>query len=352
MPKQIENNQKSNLKINFKSILVYALVAIGLYFLIPKIIAEKEVVSVVLKVKKPYLILALLCELISYIGAANLLGTILSRLGYSLPLKDRFRLSSIAAFAIHFFPVSGLGEGAVDFYFLRRKNVSPGSILLMFILRTIITYAAFLVLLVFALIIVPTFPSLAISPRVISLILFVIIAGSIIYLAIIYKNKQRFLNFILNVAKIVNKFLHLIHRKPVNHEQIIEAYDDIYKGMGLFANRKRDSVQAILGGLIYWLGDMSCLFFVFMSFGHPVSFPVLIFGYCIATLIGLMTLIPGGLGVTEGSMSLIFRALGLPLSISVASILVFRLFSFWIWIPIGLTSYITLKNATNKLHDS
>ncbi len=349
---EIGNSQKNNLKISFKSVFIFIIFAVGVYFLIPKILAEKDVVDMVLKVKKPYLFLALLSELISYIAAATLLGVILSRLGYSIKFIDRFRLGSIAAFAIHFFPVSGLGESAVDFYFLRKRNVSAGSILLMFILRTIITYAAFLLLLVISLILVPTFPDLAVSPRLISLILFIVVFGGIVYLTIIYKNKERFFNLIVRITHIVNKFLRILKKSPVTKDQIKEVYDDVYKGIGLFSHRKRDSLIAISGGLIYWLGDMCCLFFVFLSLGRHIGFPVLIFGYCIATLIGLISLIPGGLGVTEGSMSLMFSGLGLPLSVSVAAVLIFRLFSFWIWIPIGLISYTTLKNDNKKYQNN
>jgi hypothetical protein len=62
----------------------------------------------------------------------------------------------------------------------------------------------------------------------------------------------------------------------------------------------------------------------------------------------MISFIPGGLGVTEGFMGLLFNSFSIPLSVAVVSILVFRLLSFWIWIPIGLISYVTMAREISK----
>lgn len=336
-------SEKSNFKFSFKSIVIFIIFAIGIYFLIPKILDEKNVISLALKVKKPYLFFALVCEFASYLGSASLMGVILLRLGYAISFKDRFRLGSIAAFAIHFFPVSSLGESAIDFYFLRKRHVSAGSILLLFILRTLVTASAFLILFALSLLFVPSSPDLSFSPRIISLILFTLISSGIVYLVIAYKNQERFFRLVAKLSILINKILHLFKKKPISESKVKEIFDDLNQGIGLFSNRKRSTIEAIASGLLYWLGDIACLYFVFLSLGHHVNFGILILGYCVSTLLGQISLIPGGLGVTEGSMSLMYSALGVPLSLAIAGVLIFRFFSFWIWIPIGLISYATLK---------
>ena len=67
-----------------------------------------------------------------------------------------------------------------------------------------------------------------------------------------------------------------------------------------------------------------------------------------ATLASLISLIPGGIGITEGLLALIFTGAGITSGIVLISTLVFRFFSFWIWIPIGLASYITLKRSIQE----
>ena len=154
----------------------------------------------------------------------------------------------------------------------------------------------------------------------------------------------------LKLSGLINRFMLLIKRRPITEEKIDEIYDDIARGIHLFAHKKRAFAKAVSMGLIYWLGDLTCLYLVILSFGYKPHFFVIMFAYCISVLLSQLSLIPGGLGVSEGSLSLIFKSVSIPFSLSIASVLVFRFFSFWIWIPIGLISYFTLKRKYTKLN--
>jgi len=346
-----QNNQASSpepLKINLKNLVLILLVLVALYILLPKLAGIPQVLQLALKVNKFYLLLAILSEFISYVGAATLLGIILNRLRKKVLFWDRFRISSIAAFAIHFFPLGSFGEAAVDYYFLNKRNVPTGSILITFVLRIILTYTSFLILFLLGLILVPTAPHLPFSPKIVSAVLFLLIIWGVIYMFYLYKNKTKFKKVWDRQLIRINKILHLLRKKPIGSERSEEIFDDIYSGIGLFGGKKRISVLAILAGLVYWLGDVLCFFFVFLSFGYFIHSGVLIFSYGVATLAGLVSFIPGGLGVVEGVFGIVLTGLGVPVSVALTSILVFRFFSFWVWIPVGLYSFITLRNGNEK----
>jgi uncharacterized protein (TIRG00374 family) len=343
-----QKNRGNKNSFNFKSLLILFLFVLGVYIVIPKLIGAEEALRLIAKVNKFYLFLALASEVASYCSAAWLLGIILSRLGYKIAFLDRFKIGSIAAFAIHFLPVASFGEGVVNYYFLKKKEVATGSILLMMILRIIITYAAFLGLFAIGLTLVPTYPNLSFSPKLVSWIIFLLIVLGVLYMVYLYRHKEKFRARWFRFSNLINFFLIKFKRKPLSQEKIKEVFEDIYQGIGLFGARKRTSFWAILAGILYWLGDIACLFFVFLSFGFSIHWGILIFGYGVATLAGLISFIPGGLGVTEGSLGLVYSGLGIPLSLTLMSILVFRFFSFWIWIPIGLISYLTLKRSINE----
>ena len=344
MDQSFSNNQPIlSFKFNLKTLIVILLFAIGLYFLVPKLIGLPEAIKLILQVNKFYLLIAIGFEILSYVGAAALLGIILFQMGYKIKFWDRFRIGSIAAFAIHFFPVGTLGQGAFDFYFLRKQKVETGSILLMLILRIIFTYAAFLLIFLYGLILVPTAPQMKISPRIISFTLAFIIVGGVSYMFYLYKNKDKFRKIWNRFLRFFDSFFSKIRGKKVSERQESEVFEDIYAGIGLFGKKKRSSIFALMAGLMYWLGDLTCFYFVFLSFGYHIHIGVLIFGYCIASLLGMISFIPGGLGVTEGAMGLLYSALGVPASLALMSVLVFRFFSFWILIPFGLYSFISLN---------
>lgn len=340
-------NLNTEIKLNFRSIILIVFFIIGLVLIIPRLIDITEALKLILTVNKYYLIIALLFEFTCYIGAATLLGIILSRLGYKIPFWDRFKIGSIAAFAIHFFPVGSFGGGASDYYFLRKRKVESGSILLMFVLRMIISYSAFLAIFLVGLILVPIYPHLPFSPKLVSLVLLSAIILVMIYILYLYEHKEKFRQVWVKTLHRINFIIAKIRKRPFSDEKINEIFDDIYTGIGIFSQKKRTSIFAFLAGLIYWLGDILCFYFVFLSFGYHIHFGVLIFGYCISTLAGLISFIPGGLGVTEGMMGILYSGMGVPLSVALTSILVFRLFSFWIWIPIGIFSFFSLRRGAN-----
>ncbi len=343
MDQEKNQNNGIQIKVNFKTLIILFLFAIGLYFLIPKLIDAQQAAKLIFSVNKFYLFLAVFSEFISYVGAAWLLGIILSRLGYKIKFWDRFKIGSIAAFAIHFFPLGSFGEGAVDYYFLRKRKVEAGSILLMLILRIIITYTAFFTLFLVALALVPTAPGLTLTPKILAMFFLMIVISVVWYLWYLYRHKEKFRLVWQRILRPANFFLLKFKQTPVSQEKSAEIFDDIYEGLSLFGRKKRFSLLAVLAGLIYWLGDVFCFFFVFLSFGYVIHFGVLMFGYGIGSLAGMISFIPGGLGVTEGALGLILTGLGTPSTVALMSILVFRFFSFWIWIPVGLYSFVSLR---------
>ena len=141
----------------------------------------------------------------------------------------------------------------------------------------------------------------------------------------------------------------LFNLEPKDEIKTRQAFDDLYEGVGKFPKKKKTFLLAFLSYFSYWFLDVLCFFFVFLSFGYLIHPGVLIFTYGVSTLAGLISFIPGGLGVTEGSLTFIFSSLGVPFSLAVISILVFRLLSFWIWVPIGLISYLTLRRETSEV---
>lgn len=347
-----KDNNFLELKFNLKTLIVILILGFGLYFLIPRLIGLQEAVKLIIFATKWKILIAIGFEVISYMGAAWLLGIILSRLGYKIKFFTRFKISSIAAFAMHFFPISSFGEGAVDYYFLRKQKVYTGSILLMLVLRVIITYIAFLLIFLIGLALVPTAPYIKISPKIISFALFLIIIGAILYISYLYKNKEKFRKSWHKLFRLFRPFVNKIRGKEMAEAQEQIIFEDIYQGIGLFSKKKRFMILSVIAGMIYWLGDITCFYFVFQAFNYNIHWGVLIFGYCSATLLGMISFIPGGLGVIETSMGLIYSGLGVPGSLAVMAILVFRFFSFWMWIPFGLYSYINLSRQSKLSNKS
>lgn len=85
--------------------------------------------------------------------------------------------------------------------------------------------------------------------------------------------------------------------------------------------------RLVLEAAAFWL--------VMTAFGIDVSVLQAIATYSAGQLVGGLPGMPGGLGVTEGSIALILAAYGFPASTTLAPIIVFRVVSYWL--PAGLS---------------
>jgi hypothetical protein len=106
--------------------------------------------------------------------------------------------------------------------------------------------------------------------------------------------------------------------------------------------------QAVLAGTCSWLSDCSCLAFAFIAVGAGVPWAGLLLAYCGGQLAVNLPITPGGLGVVEGSLTVALVAFGGGEAPTVAAVLLYRLISFWVPLPIGGACYLGLFRARRK----
>jgi len=83
--------------------------------------------------------------------------------------------------------------------------------------------------------------------------------------------------------------------------------------------------------------DMLTLYILFGAFGHSVSLSMLFVGYGLPLLFGKVGILPGGLGIVEGTMAILYGGFGVPSAILIVGILAYRLLSFWLPTLLGFS---------------
>ncbi len=87
---------------------------------------------------------------------------------------------------------------------------------------------------------------------------------------------------------------------------------------------------------IIWIFEIFRGYLVFLAFGahvHPIIIGAV---FIVASLVGMIPLLPGGLGAIDGVMILFYSSAGITSSISAAATVIERLISFWMATIIGL----------------
>lgn len=81
--------------------------------------------------------------------------------------------------------------------------------------------------------------------------------------------------------------------------------------------------------------EAGAFYLVMVAFGLDIGIMEAIATHAVSQLVGGLPGMPGGLGVTEGSLAIVLAAYGFPAASTVAPILVFRTISYWL--PAGLS---------------
>jgi uncharacterized protein (TIRG00374 family) len=93
-----------------------------------------------------------------------------------------------------------------------------------------------------------------------------------------------------------------------------------------------------------WFGDFLCLICGFAAIHAAIPWDGVLLAYGVAQVAGSLPVVPGGIGIIEGSLALILTYYGAARPSALAAALVYRLISFWLaiavgWVTVGFISH-------------
>ena len=136
------------------------------------------------------------------------------------------------------------------------------------------------------------------------------------------------------IIRIVRKFYKNFNEDT--EKRIVDAVIAFQARMNALLREKDILYYALPLSFIIWIFEILRVYVVFLAFGANVS-PVLIGEvFILASFVGMIPLLPGGLGAVDGIMILFYASAGITASISAAATVVERLISFWMTTFIGL----------------
>jgi glycosyltransferase 2 family protein len=96
------------------------------------------------------------------------------------------------------------------------------------------------------------------------------------------------------------------------------------RGVASIHNKTKILVPSLILVVADWASAVAALGFCFDALGSPIGPLVLLTGFSIGIVVGLVSMIPGGLGAQEGSMGAVYALLGVPLEQAVLAAILFR----------------------------
>jgi uncharacterized membrane protein YbhN (UPF0104 family) len=125
-------------------------------------------------------------------------------------------------------------------------------------------------------------------------------------------------------------------------DAVATALDEGVREAGMILRRREWKV--IAGSLGYWAFDNAVVWACFKAFGESPPITLVLMGYLIGQLGGLLP-IPGGIGGIDGGLIGTMIVYGLPAAATAAAVLAYRVILFWLPLVLGGAAFAALRRG-------
>lgn len=296
-----------------------------------------------LKVHAWFLLLIIPLELLNYHAQTKLYQKLFTLVGNKLSYKFLYLASLELNFVNHVFP-SG-GAAGISYFGLRFKDedITGGKATFIQVMKLALTFASFEILIILSLVL------LSLVGKVNNFIILIstfmttlLVVGTILFIYIISK-KERINNFFLFITFQINNLLKLLHfkkgRDVINIVRAKKTFEDFHLTFVDIRREYKQIYSPFLYALLANFTEILVVYVVFLAFGQTINFGGVILAYGIANFAGLVSILPGGIGIYEALMTATLVAVGVPVRISFPAIIMYRVLNTLLQLPPGYYLY-------------
>lgn len=280
-------------------------------------------------------------QIYSYYANAKFYQSLYDAFGSKISLSKLFKVSLSLNFINVVIPT--LGASGISYLSYVLKNDAPkGQSAFGQLARYILTYVSFIGLLLIGGLFLQFGGGISrLLVRIIVLLVLGIIILSFV-LVYIMINKHRMNQaihwLVSNVNSINNKF-RKNDSKLINTTKTTRILNEFHDSFDILWRQKQNLVKPVWYALLGNLAEVATVYLVFISMGVNVNPGAVIIAYALATLAGVITFIPGSIGLYESIMIAGLTATGLSLALSLTATLLYRITNMSIFLPLGYVVY-------------
>lgn len=295
-----------------------------------------------LRVNAWALLLMIPAQFLNYDAQARLYKSLFTVVGNKLSYK-RLLVSSLELnFVNHVFPSGGVT--GISYWGIRMKgeDITPAKATAVHLQKLVLLFLSFEVLIVLSVV------ALALQGAMSSIIL--LIAGSLITIVVILTagfgfiigSKKRIAGFFAYMSVVLNQLIHKFRPKSpetINIERVRGLFEELHENYMVMRHDWRRLRRPFFWALMANFWEVMTLYVVYIAFGEWVNIGAVILAYAVANFAGLISVLPGGVGVYEGLMTLTLAATGVPSRISLPVTVMYRVLNTLLQVPIGYYFY-------------
>lgn len=295
------------------------------------------------KVNAWALLLIIPVQLLNYHAQTKMYQGLFGIVGNTLSYKFLYRTSIELNFVNHVFPSGGVS--GISYFGVRLKNgetISGSKASLVQVMKLALLILSFEVLLILGLIF------LAVVGKANGFMLLVtgslstlLVLGTAAFMYII-GSRSRISAFFTVLTKAANRLIQVVrpgHPETISIAKARSAVDDLHQNYQTFRHQYTELKLPFWYALLANITEIAALYVVYSAFDKFVNVGAVILAYAVANFAGLVSVLPGGVGVYEALMTGVLVAGGVPAAVSLPVTVMYRVLNTLIQVPLGYILY-------------
>lgn len=288
------------------------------------------------------LLLMIPCQALNYHSYTKLYQSFFAILGKKVEFRPMLRVVSELNFVNNVFPSGGITGFSYFGLRMRGLGISTGQATLVQMMRFALVFISFQILLFVGLL------TLAIGGRASNLT--ILVSGSLatllvvltLVVAYIIGSKQRINSFFTFITQLINRLIQLVrpkHPETINIASAQRLFNDLHENYLLLKSKYREVARPLAYALLANVAEIMTIYAVYVAFGHYVNPGAVIIAYAIANFAGLVSVLPGGVGIYEALMTAVLATAGVPPGVSIPVTVMYRIVNMLLQLPAGYYFY-------------
>jgi glycosyltransferase 2 family protein len=311
------SGQKASLKNHFVTLITILIILVGVI-----VVASdwQNIRRVLLKADWRYIAPALLFTFLSYFCYSYAYAFVCELIGIQMRKRELAQACFISVVVNHMVTTGGVLGYSVRYLLMRMYNVPFKDFLTSSFLHYYLTSLDMLIFLPLTFIylqlhaVVPDGIAIAFGLMTLFFTLVLILTSILVFFP---SRRQPIINLLASLS------WKILHRD--NLTWLTQLDESLTLGTKAIHQRPKLLVWIMLLTLIDFICSITAMGFVLQALGPAVSPPILVTGYVIGIMAGLISMVPGGFGVQEGSIAGVYSLLGVHFEQAVLAAILFRL---------------------------
>lgn len=281
-------------------------------------------------------------QFLNYFSQAKLYQGLFRVLGDKFRTKSMFGLALELNFINNVFPSGGVSGFSYINLRMKKEKVSTAKATLVQMMRFIMVFMSFQILLFLGLWMLAIVGSASRLAVLVAGSLATFLLAGTFMMAYVIGSKRRINEFFTFLTKILNWLIHLFrprHPETINVSKARHTFTELHENYLQLRRNYKQLRKPLIAALVANTTEIASIYVVYVAFGQFVNPGAVIIAYAIANFAGLISVLPGGIGIYEVLMTGVLAAGGVPPSVSLPVTVMYRVVSMGFQLPPGYYLY-------------